>query len=87
MYSSINNNKYSFYYNEGIGTALYDVALKQSRGSSLVVTHHLADIRVMLDRTVTRGIVPVELSTIISGSHDDTYVVNACISYIRVYLR
>ena len=39
--------------------AVYRVALIQSRGSSLVVTHHTADVRVTSDRPVTRGLVPV----------------------------
>ena len=37
-------------------------------------------VRIKLDRQVTRGLVPVELSTCITGSHAATYVVNACIS-------
>ena len=60
----------------GRGSAVYRVALIQPRGSSLVVTHHTADIRVMLYRPVTLGLVPVELSTSISGIHAATYVVN-----------
>ena len=60
--------------------ALYHVALIKSRGSSLVVTHRTADIRVISDRPVTLGPVPVELSTSISGIHAATYVVNACVS-------
>ena len=59
---------------------LYRVDLIQPRGGSLVVTHRRIDVRVMLDRPVTLGIVLVELSTSISGRHAATYVVNACIS-------
>ena len=58
------------------GDAVYHVALIQSRGSSLVVTNRTADVRVTLDRPVTLGLAPVELSTSISGSHVATYVVN-----------
>ena len=61
-------------------SAVYRVALIQTRGSSLVVTHRTADGQVTLDRTVTLGLVPVELSTSISGSHAATYIVNACVS-------
>ena len=50
-------------------SAVYRVALIQSRGSSLVFTHCMADILVMSDIPVTLGLVPVELSTIISSSH------------------
>ena len=60
--------------------AVYRVALIQPRGSFLVVTHHTADIQVNSDRPVTLGLVPVELSTSISGSHAATSVVNAYIS-------
>ena len=56
-----------------VGVAVYRVALIQSRGSSLVVTHCTADIRLNLDRPVTLGLFPVELSTSISGSHSATY--------------
>ena len=59
---------------------VYHVALIQSRGRSLVVTHRTTDVRVTLDRPVTRGSVSVELSTSISVSHAATYVVSACIS-------
>ena len=51
------------------GSAVYPVALIQSRGISIVVTHRTEDIRVTSDRPVTLGLVPVELSTSISGSH------------------
>ena len=59
---------------------VYRVALKQPRGSSLVITHRVADIQVTSDRTVTLGLVPVEPSTSISGSNTATYVVNASVS-------
>ena len=64
--------------------AVYRVSLKQPRGSSLVANHSTADVWVTLDRTVKLVLVPVELSTSISGSHDTTYVVNAYLSQIRV---
>ena len=67
--------------------AVYRVALIQPSGSSLVGTHRTADVRVMPDRTVTLVLVPVELSTSISGSHTATYVVNTYVTQIRVYLR
>ena len=71
----------------GIHGAVYRVALKQPSGSSLVVNHCTADIRVTSDRTVTLVLVQVELSTSISGSHAATYLVNTYVSQIRVYLR
>ena len=49
--------------------AVYRVALKQPHVSSLVVNHRTADVRLTLDGTLTLVLVPVELSTIISGSH------------------
>ena len=55
-------------------------SLKNSRGSSIFVTHSTEDVQVTLDRPVMLGLVPVELSTSISGSHAATYVVNACVS-------
>ena len=61
-------------------SAVYRVALIQSRGSSLVVAHLTEDIWVTSDSPVTLGLVPVELSTGIYGSHANTYVVNACVS-------
>ena len=61
-------------------SAVYRVTLIQSRGLSIVVTHHTEDVRVTSDRPVTLGLVPVELSTSVSGSHAATYVVNACVS-------
>ena len=67
-------------------SVVYRVALKQPRVISLVVTHRTADIQVTLDRPVTIGLVPVELSTSISGSRAAMYVVNAYVSQIRVYL-
>ena len=60
-------------------SAVYRVALIQYRGSSLVVTQLMADVQVTLDRLVTLGLVEVELSSSISGSHDATYVLNACV--------
>ena len=62
------------------------VALKQPRGSALDVNHSTADVRVTFFRTVTPVLVPVELSTRIYGSHTTTYVVNAYVRQIRVYL-
>ena len=67
--------------------SVYRVALKQSRGSSRVVTHRTADVRVTSDRPVTLGLVPVELSTSIYDSHAVTYLLNTYVSQIRVYLR
>ena len=61
-------------------SAVYCVALKQPRVRSLVVTQCMADVRVMSDIPVTLGLVPVELSTSISGSHAATYIINAYIS-------
>ena len=51
---------------------VYCVDLIQTRGRSLVVTHRTADVRVTSDTPVTPGLVPVELSTSISGSHAAT---------------
>ena len=59
---------------------LYRVALIQPRGSSLVVTHCTADVRVTSDRSVMLGLVPVELSTSIYGIHAAKYVVNTYVS-------
>ena len=67
-------------------TAVCRLALKQTRGSFPVVTHRTADVQVTSDRPVTLGLVPFEISTSISGSHDATYVVNTYVSQIRVYL-
>ena len=67
--------------------SVYRVALKQPRFIYLVVTHRTADVRVTLDRPVTLGLFPVELSTSISGSHAATYIVNTYVSQIRVNLR
>ena len=61
-------------------SAVYRVALKQCRGSSLVVTHCTADVPLTSDRPFTLGLVLVELSISISGSHAATYVVNAYVS-------
>ena len=61
-------------------SVVYHVTLIQSRGSSLVFTHRTADVRVTSDIPVTLGLVPVDLSTSISGSHAATYIVNACVS-------
>ena len=47
----------------------------------------MADVRLMSDRKVMLVLVPVELSTSISDSHSATYVVNAYVPQIRVYLR
>ena len=68
-------------------SAVYRVALIQSRGSPPVVTHRTAEVRVTSDIPVTLGLVPVELLTSISGIHAAMYVVNSCVSEIRVYLR
>ena len=68
------------------GYAVYHVALKQTIGISLVVNHCTADVRVTLDRIVTLVLVPVELSTSIYGSHTATYVVNAYVPQICVYV-
>ena len=59
---------------------VYRVALIQPRGSSLVVTHCTADVRVTSDRSVMLGLVPVELSTSIYGIHAAKYVVNTYVS-------
>ena len=59
---------------------VYRVYLIQPRGGYLVVAHRTADVRLTWDRLVTIGLVPVELSTIISDSHAAMYVVNAYIS-------
>ena len=67
--------------------AVYRVALKQPRGIPLVVNHRPVDVQVTSDRTVTLFIVPVEISTSISGSHSAMYVVNTYVSQICVYLR
>ena len=67
-------------------SAVYHEALNQPSGSSLVGNHLTADVQVTSDRTVTLVLVPVELSTSISGSHTATYVVNTYILQIRVYL-
>ena len=61
-------------------TAVYRVALIQPRGRSLVVTHRTADVQVTPDIPVTIGLVPVENSSSISGSHAAMYVVNTCVS-------
>ena len=61
-------------------SAVYRVALIQSTGISLVVTHHTAEVQVISDRPVTLSLVPVELSTSMSGSHAARYIVNACVS-------
>ena len=68
-------------------TSVYRVSLKQPNGSSLVVNHCMADVQVTSYITVTLVLVPVEISTSISYSHAATYVVNAYVSKIRVYLR
>ena len=60
--------------------AVYRVALKRYRGSSLVVTHCMVDIQVTSDRPVTLGLVPLEISTSISGIHAAKYVVITYVS-------
>ena len=47
----------------------------------------MADVRVTLDRTVTIVLVPVEISNSMSSRHTSTYVVNAYVPQISVYLR
>ena len=60
-----------------IGVSIvYCVVLKQPRDSSLVFTHSMVDVGVILYRPVTLGLVPVELSASISDSHAATYIVN-----------
>ena len=59
---------------------VYHVALIQPRGISLIVNHRLAGVRVTSEILVTLGLVPVELSASIYGSHAATYVVNVCVS-------
>ena len=60
-------------------SAVYRADLIQPGVSPLVVTHCTAEVQVTSDRPVTLGIVPFEISTIISSSHADTYVVNTCV--------
>ena len=60
--------------------SVYPVALIQPGGSSIVVTHRTSDVRVTSDIPVTLGLVPVELSTIISASHAATYVIKTYVS-------
>ena len=60
-------------------SAVYRVALNQPIGISLAGNHHIADVRVTSDRTGTIVLVPLELSTRISGRHNATYIVNAYI--------
>ena len=60
--------------------AVYRVSFIKPRGSYLVFTHHTEDVRVTSDIPVILGLVPVELSTGISGSHAATYVVSAYVS-------
>ena len=67
--------------------AVYYLALKQPTSGSLVVTHRTAEVHVTSDRTTTLGLVPVELSSSISGSHATTYTVNTYVSQICIYLR
>ena len=66
-------------------SAVYPVALNQPRASSIFVTHRTADVQVMSDIPVTLGLVLVEISTSIFGSHAATFVVNAYVTH--VYLR
>ena len=68
-------------------TAVYRVALKQPRGSYLVVTDRTAEVRLTLDIPVTLGLVPVEISTSISSSHAATYVVmHMYFKYVFTYV-
>ena len=67
--------------------AVYHAALNQPSGRSLVGNHYTEEVQIILDRKVTIFLVPVELSTSISGSHTATYVVNAYVPQICVYLR
>ena len=67
-------------------SSVYRVALIQPRGSSLVVTHHTADVRVTSDRPITLGIVPVELSTSIYGIHAATYVDTCLLMLVNRYI-
>ena len=60
-----------------VACEVYCVVWIQPRVSSLVVTHRTSDFRVTSDRPVKLGLVPVELSTSLSGSHSTTYIVNA----------
>ena len=69
-----------YHHGTSVFPAVYCVSLIQYIGSSIVVTHRTADVRVTLDRPVTLFLVPVEISTGISGSHAATYLVNACVS-------
>ena len=68
-------------------TTVYPLDLKQPSAIYLVVNHCKVDVQVTLDITVTLILVPVELSTSISGSHDATHVVNVYVSQTHVYLR
>ena len=61
-------------------SAVHRVDLIKSRVSSLVVTHHMAGVRVKSGIPVTIGLVSVEISSSISGSHAAMYVVNTCVS-------
>ena len=58
-------------------SAVYCVALKQPRGTPLVVNHRTSYVQAMSYRTVTIVLVPVELLTSIYGSHAAMYIVNA----------
>ena len=71
---------YPVTFTTGLWAAVYRVSLKQPSGSSLVVNHCTANVRVTSDRTFTLGIVPFEVSTSISGSHAATYIVNVYVS-------
>ena len=63
------------------------VALKQPRVSSLVFTYRTAEVQLMSDRPGTLGLVPVELSTSIYGSHAATYVVTyTYLKYVFTYV-
>ena len=58
----------------GMTGIIYSIpcSLEKPRGRSIVVTNHTADVRIMSDRPATLGLVPVELSTSIYGSHTAT---------------
>ena len=79
-HSFTDKKKFHLFKIENSLTEVYCVALKQPIGSSLVVTHRTADVRVTSDRPGTLGLVPVEISTILSGSHAPTCVLNTHVS-------
>ena len=65
-------------------SAVVRVALIQPRRNSLVFTNRTADVQVTFYRPVTLGLVPFELSNIISDSHATTYEVNEYVYLIHV---